>query len=202
MNLISLFMAFVPWIAFALVAEAPLGNPQISLILAFIVAIALTLLTSYRQLLKGYILSVVSLVFFVVFFVLIVGMNQYYIANYLGALSMLILALVCWATILFRFPFTLQYSREGVDPERAKSPLFLRINYIITAVWALAFTLGFAIDAYLLLHPGQGLEFYDNLKWVFMVIAILFTVWYPAYAHKERVVQALTRYRPDILKKA
>jgi len=202
MNLISLFMAFVPWIAFALVAEAPLGNPQISLILAFIVAIALTLLTSYRQLLKGYILSVVSLVFFVVFFVLIVGMNQYYIANYLGALSMLILALVCWATILFRFPFTLQYSREGVDPERAKSPLFLRINYIITAVWALAFTLGFAIDAYLLLHPGQGLEFYDNLKWVFMVIAILFTVWYPAYAHKERIVQALTRYRPDILKKA
>src|SRR5208337_5526285 len=100
------------------------------------VAIALTLLTSYRQLIKGYILSVVSLAFFVVFFIVIVGLRQYYIANYLAASSMLLLAIVCWATILFHFPFTLQYSREGVDPERAKSALFIRVNYIITAVWA------------------------------------------------------------------
>ena len=202
MNVLSLLMAFIPWIAFALVAEAPLGNPQVSLILAFIVAIALTLLTSYHQLKKLYVLSIVSISFFVIFFILIVGLKQYYIANYLGILSMLILTIVCWATILFRFPFTLQYSREGVPPERVKSPLFMRINYIITAVWALAFTMGFAIDAYLLLHPGQGLEFYDNLKWVFMVLAIIFTLWYPAYAHKEKVVHVLTKYRPDLLKQA
>jgi hypothetical protein len=202
MNLLSLFIAFVPWIAFALVAEAPLGSPQISLILGFIVAIALTLLTSYHQLLKGYILTVVSLAFFIVFFIVIVGLKQYYIANYLAAISMLLLAVVCWATILFRFPFTLQYSREGVDPERVKSALFLRTNYVITAVWALAFTLGFAIDAFLLLHPGSGLQFWDNLKWVFMVVAVIFTVWYPAYVHKERVVHLLTKYRPDIMKKA
>ena len=202
MNILSLLMAFIPWIAFALVAEAPLGNPQVSLILAFIVAIALTLLTSYHQLKKLYVLSIVSIAFFVIFFILIVGLKQYYIANYLGILSMLILTIVCWATILFRFPFTLQYSREGVPPERVKSPLFMRINYIITAVWALAFTMGFAIDAYLLLHPGQGLEFYDNLKWVFMVLAIIFTLWYPAYAHKEKVVHVLTKYRPDLLKQA
>ena len=65
MNLISLLTAFVPWIAFTLVAEAPLGNPLMCLTLAFIVGIVLTLLTSYRQLLQGYILSVVTIVFFV-----------------------------------------------------------------------------------------------------------------------------------------
>jgi len=201
MNLISLFLAFVPWIAFALIAEAPLGNPLVSLLLAFIVAIVLTVLTSYGQLLKGYILSVVTIVFFIVFFILIVGLRQYYLANYLSVLSMLVLTIVCWATILFHFPFTLQYSREGVDPERVKSPSFMRVNYIITAVWAIAFTLGFAIDAFLLVRPDLGLAFWDNLKWVFMVIAIVFTVWYPAYVHKERALQALTRYYPDILKK-
>ncbi len=202
MNLISLFLAFVPWIAFALVAEAPLGNPLVSLLLAFIIGIVLTVLTSYRQLIKGYILSVVTMLFFIVFFILIVGLQQYYIAYYLTALSMLILAIVCWATILFRFPFTLQYSREGVEPERANSPSFMRVNYIITAVWALAFTLGFGVDAILLAYPSPSLVFWDNLKWVFMVIAIVFTVWYPAYVHKERALQAMIKYYPDILKKA
>jgi glucan phosphoethanolaminetransferase (alkaline phosphatase superfamily) len=201
MNLISLFLAFVPWIAFTLVAEAPLGNPQLALVLAFVIGIVLTVLTSYQQLIKGYILSVVTIVFFVVFFILIVGLGHYQLAYYLAALSMLILAIVCWATIVFHFPFTLQYSREGVEPERANSPSFIRVNYIITAVWALAFTLGFGVDAFLLAYPSPALAFWDNLKWVFMVIAIVFTVWYPAYVHKERALQALTRYYPDILKK-
>ncbi|HVP96611.1 hypothetical protein [Methanoregula sp.] len=201
MNILTLFAAFVPWIAFALIAEAPIGNPFLALILAFIVAVVLTLLTSYKQILKGYILSVVSIAFFAIFFILIVGLKQYYLANYLSVLSMLVLTLVCWASIAFRFPFTLQYSREGVEPERAASALFLRVNYIITAVWAIAFTLGFAIDEFILLNPNSGLEFWDNLKWVFMVIAIVFTVWYPAYVHKEKTLQMLLKYYPAFLRK-
>ena len=201
MNILSLFAAFIPWIAFALVAVAPLGNPGLSLILAFVIAIALTLLTSYHQVLKGYILAVVSLAFFVIFFILIIGLKQYYLANYIAVLSMLLLTIVCWATILFHFPFTLQYSREGVEPERVKSALFMRINYIITAVWAIAFTLGFAIDGFILLNPNSGLEFWDNLKWVFMIIAIIFTVWYPGYAHKENAVHLMMKYQPSFLKR-
>jgi glucan phosphoethanolaminetransferase (alkaline phosphatase superfamily) len=195
MNIITLLTAFVPWIAFTLVAEAPLGNPLMALTLAFIVGIVLTVLTSYRQLLKGYILSVITIVFFVVFFILIIGLKQYWLANYISVLSMLILTIVCWATMLFHFPFTLQYSREGVEPERANSAPFMRVNYIITAVWGIAFTLGFAIDAFLLLLPEPGLMFWDNLKWVFMVIAIVFTVWYPEYVHKQRALQVISEMK-------
>jgi hypothetical protein len=195
MNIITLLTAFVPWIAFTLVAEAPLGNPLMALTLAFIVGIVLTVLTSYRQLLKGYILSVITIVFFVVFFILIIGLKQYWLANYISVLSMLILTIVCWATMLFHFPFTLQYSREGVEPERASSAPFMRVNYIITAVWGIAFTLGFAIDAFLLLRPEPGLMFWDNLKWVFMVIAIVFTVYYPEYVHKQRALQVISEMK-------
>ena len=53
MNLISLLTAFVPWIAFTLVAEAPLGSPLTCLTLAFVVGIVLTVLTSYRQISRG-----------------------------------------------------------------------------------------------------------------------------------------------------
>jgi len=195
MNIITLLTAFVPWIAFTLVAEAPLGNPLMALTLAFIIGIVLTVLTSYRQLLKGYILSVITIVFFVVFFILIIGLKQYWLANYISVLSMLILTIVCWATMLFHFPFTLQYSREGVEPERASSAPFMRVNYIITAAWGIAFTLGFAIDAFLLLRPEPGLMFWDNLKWVFMVIAIVFTVRYPDYVHKQRALQVISEMK-------
>jgi glucan phosphoethanolaminetransferase (alkaline phosphatase superfamily) len=186
MNLLSLLTAFVPWLAFTLLA----GSTLESLILAFVVALALTILTSYKQLLKGYILSVITMVFFVVFFILIVGLQQYYLANYLAVLSMLILTVVCWATMLFHFPFTLQYSREGVEPERAQSAPFLHVNYIITAVWGIAFTLGFLVNAFLLVRHDPGLAMLGNLPWVFMIIAIGFTVWYPSYVHKQRALQA------------
>ena len=195
MNLISLLTAFVPWIAFTLIAEAPIGNPLMSLTLAFIVGIALTLLTSYHQLLKGYILSVITIVFFVVFFIVIIGLKHYYVANYISVLSMLVLTVVCWATMLFHFPFTLQYSREGVDPERAKSAPFMHVNYVITGVWAVAFTLGLAVDAFLLFQPDPAMMFWDNVKWVFMVIAIVFTVWYPDYVHKKRALQAISEIK-------
>ncbi len=195
MNILTLLTAFVPWIAFTLVAEAPLGNPLMGLTLAFIIGIVLTLLTSYRQLLKGYILSVVTIIFFVVFFILIIGFKLYWLANYISVLSMLLLTLVCWATMLFHFPFTLQYSREGVEPERAKSAPFMHVNYVITGVWGIVFTLGFALDAFLLLRPEPGLMFWDNLKWLFMVIAIVFTVWYPDYVHKQRALQVASEIK-------
>ena len=77
----------------------------------------------------------------------------------------------------------------------------MRVNYIITAVWGIAFTISTAIDAFLLLRPDPGLMFWDNLKWVFMVIAIVFTVWYPSYVHKQRAMQELADH-PEFLKKA
>lgn len=189
MNILTLLTAFVPWIAFTLVTEAPLGDPLTGLTLAFVTGIVLTLATSYKQLLKGYILSVVTISFFVVFFILIIGLKFYWLANYLSVLSMLLLTVVCWATMICHFPFTLQYSREGVEPERARSAPFMHVNYVITAVWGIVFTLGFALDAFLLLRPEPGLQFWDNLKWVFMVVAIVFTVWYPDYIHKQRALK-------------
>jgi glucan phosphoethanolaminetransferase (alkaline phosphatase superfamily) len=195
MNVLTLLTAFVPWIAFTLVAEAPLGDPLMALTLAFVVGIVLTVLTSYRQLLKGYILSVVTIVFFVVFFILIIGLKHYWLASYISLLSMLLLTIVCWATIVFHFPFTLQYSREGVEPERAASAPFMRVNYIITAVWGVAFTLGFAVNAFLVLRPESGSMFWSNLQWVFMVISIVFTVGYPGYVHKQRALQVASEIK-------
>ncbi len=49
------------------------------------------------------------------------------------------LLLIVLLSMLLRRPFTLQYAREQVAPELWHRPLFIRTNYVITAVWAGAF---------------------------------------------------------------
>ena len=42
-------------------------------------------------------------------------------------------------SLAVRRPFTLQYARETVAPELWTTPRFVRANYVITAIWAVAF---------------------------------------------------------------
>jgi hypothetical protein len=104
-----------------------------------------------------------------------------------GELSAVAIAVIAGASILLRRPFTLQYARESTDSAYWATPLFLRINYVITGAWVAAFTL-IAIVGYI----GDGpLHQPDNLwtNWVIqiglIVVAIKFTSWYPNYATAE-----------------
>src|SRR5215213_5872589 len=51
-------------------------------------------------------------------------------------------------------PFTLQYARERVAPEFWDRPDFIRANYVISAVWALAFAVMVAAELALLTVPN------------------------------------------------
>jgi hypothetical protein len=75
-------------------------------------------------------------------------------------------------------PFTIQYARETVPEKFWASPEFLRKNYVISGVWALAFAVLIATELALLhmpqLPPRIG---------IFMIIgaivgALKFTGWY------------------------
>jgi hypothetical protein len=95
-----------------------------------------------------------------------------------------LIAVIAGLSIAFRAPFTLAYARETTPREYWKSPLFLRINYVITGVWSAAFLLT-AIVGYL----GDGpLHQPGNLwtDWIIpiglVVLALKFTGWYPDHA--------------------
>lgn len=53
-----------------------------------------------------------------------------------------VFAMVAWATLAAGFPFTIQYARERAPREVWNSPLFVRINRILTVMWAAIFTFG------------------------------------------------------------
>ncbi len=82
----------------------------------------------------------------------------------------------------FGRPFTLQYAREQVPPEHWSEPAFIRINYVITAVWGAAFAAMVAAEPALLYLPG----FPPRVGIIVIVLALLgavkFTGWYPGRA--------------------
>jgi len=76
-------------------------------------------------------------------------------------------------------PFTLQYAREQVAPELWASPEFIRTNYVITAVWALAFAVLVIADLILLYRPDLSPRLGIFLTIAALVGAVKFTSWYP-----------------------
>jgi hypothetical protein len=97
-------------------------------------------------------------------------------------LGMLAIVLV---SIAIRQPFTIQYAREMVPPEFWHTSEFRKTNYVISAVWALAFLIMVAADALLLFVPEVPRQVGVVVTIAALAAAIKFTRWYP-----ERVTNA------------
>ena len=89
------------------------------------------------------------------------------------------LLLIVLITMAIRQPFTVQYAREGVAREHWDSPKFLRTNYVITAVWALAFAVLVIADLVLLYLPQLPPRVGIIATILALVGAVKFTGWYP-----------------------
>ena len=76
-------------------------------------------------------------------------------------------------------PFTLQYAREQVAAEFWTSPEFVRTNYVITGVWALAFAVLVVADLILLYRRDLPPRIGIFLTIAALVGAVKFTSWYP-----------------------
>jgi hypothetical protein len=90
------------------------------------------------------------------------------------------LLLVVVASIAIRKPFTLQYAREAAPPEVWSNQAFIRLNYAITAVWALAFAVMAGTDLVFLYWPNLPVIAGVGATILAMLGAIGFTSWYPA----------------------
>jgi hypothetical protein len=91
----------------------------------------------------------------------------------------LVLAL---ASLIIRNHLTLQYARDQVAHEFLDDRKFIRANYVVTAVWALAFAAMAAADAVATFtrHFPLSLDLAAGLG--ALVVAILCTARYPTFA--------------------
>jgi hypothetical protein len=89
------------------------------------------------------------------------------------------LLLIVLVTILIRRPFTLQYAREQTPRELWASSEFIRVNYVITAVWATAFIAMVGADLLLVYRTDLPPRIGIIITILVLVGAFKFTQWYP-----------------------
>jgi hypothetical protein len=76
-------------------------------------------------------------------------------------------------------PFTMEYAREQVAAEFWDSPQFRRTNYVITAIWAVAFAVMVIAELALLFVPALPSRVGIIAIVLALVGAVKFTGWYP-----------------------
>lgn len=96
------------------------------------------------------------------------------------------LLLVILASLALRQPFTLQYARERVPETVWSQPGFVRTNYIITTVWAIAFAVVVLAEASVLYLPAVPSWIGVTVTILALVGAFLFTDSYPKRVRQHR----------------
>ena len=157
------------------------------------VALALALLTLWVGSRRGvpvHLLEGFTVVYFAVLAVLGLVASDgaiEWLQLWAGELSNIALATFAIVTLLIRRPFTLAYARDTTPEEHWDNPIFVRINYVISAAWAGAFLFSALVGAY-----GDAiLRDNDNFwtAWILpigaIIFAVSFTEFYPDYATGE-----------------
>ena len=175
-------VGLAPWILYSIVEGQ--GRLEISAALA----LGLALLVLIINWLRGYspkALEFADVIFFGALAVVVAFSSadtRSWLELWGGEVANGVLFFFALGSVLIRQPFTLQYAKEDVPEEVWQTPEFLRVNYLISWVWVIAF----GIEAASGLYGDAVLDNSNNIwtGWIIqtlpMIMAAQFTIWYPA----------------------
>ncbi|KNB49068.1 hypothetical protein [Streptomyces caatingaensis] len=129
---------FIAWIAFAIASSFGLQWGAAAG-LVFAVGVLVNELRSGTPA-EALILDSSAALFFVILNVLAFAVPAGPLGEYAGALSLGWLALTAWGTIAIGRPFTTGIAKRQAPPAVWETPVFRRINVVITSAWATSFT--------------------------------------------------------------
>ncbi|MFD8325263.1 hypothetical protein [Streptomyces lydicus] len=182
--------AFIPWLVFAGVSSAGWQWGALAGLVASVVLLvadrAAGLAVDYRLLEYG------TIVFFAALTALAFARPDSVLQLYGSALSMGWLALIAWASIAVGRPFTMGIARRMAPPEVWETPLFRRINVVLTAAWALSFTLC-AIAQAVASAYAVNVIFSILIQVAGFVLPVRFTASYPERARARFMAQSGAR---------
>jgi hypothetical protein len=96
------------------------------------------------------------------------------------------LTFIIVASLVMRAPFTIQYAKEQVPSDFWATPLFIRTNYMLTAVWAVAFVVTASADAAAAFDPTHvSFPLCLAIGTAAMIVAFIFTIRYAAVVRKQ-----------------
>lgn len=173
-----------PWILLSVLSTP--GHFEIAVCAALGLALVVLWL-GHRRGIKIHALELFGVVFFAVLAVIGLLASDGVIRTlgvWAGEISNIALAVFAVGSLLVRRPFTIAYAKDTTPQEFWDTPVFKRVNYAISGVWAVAF-LTAAVSGYVgdaLLHDSDN--FWTG--WVIPLFAIFaaiaFTEFYPDHA--------------------
>jgi hypothetical protein len=182
----GILLGFAPFILFALLTN-------ISVSLALWVAFAAAFAIGIRDFAHTRILRVLDVGSTILFGLLALYAGFIQPSLSVQAVRLVVdcgLLLIAATSMAIRNPFTLQYAREQTPQEFWNTPVFIRTNYIITAVWTLAFLVTTAADATATFNKKFPLSLDIGVGLAALALAVIFTARYPVLV-RARVQRTL-----------
>jgi hypothetical protein len=175
--------AFLPWIVYAVI---PSGSWQWGALAAFVVAVGLIVMQRRAGgPADAVIIETGSAVFFAALAVVAFANPHSGLHPYSAALANGMLAIVALISLAVRKPFTLGIAKQSTPREYWDQPAFLRVNMIITSVWAASFVVT-AITAALIAHATGGHGTPTLITQIAgIVVPMVFTRRYVAYVQAK-----------------
>lgn len=138
----SYLRAFAPWIAFAVI---PSAQWKWAALFALVVSIVEIVRKTRGGLpLDAQIMELGTSAYFIGLTALAFADPHTTLHTYISAMASGALGVIAIVSVLVRKPFTLGVARQSMPREAWDNPLFLRVNMIISAVWAASFVAGCA----------------------------------------------------------
>jgi hypothetical protein len=178
-SFLKLLFSFAPWIAFLIIARDTLLRVEIALVAALVASVVMAVLKLHRGIIMW-----VGLIFFSAATVAVVGFHNMWTIRHLGVMANGALALGSWITLMIGRPFTLEYARAHTDPAKWHDPLFIRVNVLLTTVWAAVFTFNTAVAWALTKHLLPEWACY-TMSYAALIGAAAFTSWYPKLVRRK-----------------
>ncbi|MGQ3890184.1 hypothetical protein ACQUW5_14295 [Legionella sp. CNM-1927-20] len=179
--LVQLILGFLPWILYSSLAGPSLKQQKIAVIVALLVVLVL----DFKELKKGFVLTWGTLLFFILLLAVIFIYPSPWLESHVSLIANCALALIVWFSLVINKPFTLQYAREQISAEYWQSPLFIRINQIITIAWGICFLILVLVNALPLFSVVLSDWLYVILSVLPLLLAVWFTSVFPDW-YKER----------------
>lgn len=186
----SPFSGIAPWILMAIMSGPGRFGESAAAALAFTLIV---MWAGSRRGIKVHSLEVFGAVVFAVFVALGLFGSPSLISVlelWAGEITNGLLAAYTLVTLALGRPFTIAYARDTVDPEHWDSPLFVRVNYILSAVWAGAFLINTAVGSIgdAVLHDGDNFWTGWIVQLAVTLVAVAITEFYPGYARAKFLV--------------
>lgn len=170
-----ILIALLPWLIFFAFAD----GTSLGLSFSSVGALLFLFVFNWKAIRKFFSFAWVSLVFFLIMYVSHHFGSEFILVRYNLFAATLVLAVFGFVSLMIHRPFTLPYAKIQAPKVFWNHPVFIHVNYWLTAVWCLVFL--FYAALVLLFNFGFGTKLWmlEVLPTVALVFAIGFMILFP-----------------------